>query len=98
MIVDILKKIGRWFLILTHEDRKIDCEGVKNALVISLASEEHLWRTVRSIKEKFKNAEFKVILPDSKIKLVSDVIVQKNAVTIKSDVKIFEYIKQLEKF
>lgn len=98
MIVHILKKIGRIFLMLTHEDRNINCGGIKSVLVISLASEGHLWRAIRSIKEKFKNANFKVILPDSKIRLVSDMIMQKDSIIVKSDVKIFEYIKQLGRF
>lgn len=77
MLRRILKKIGRLFIILAHEDARIESKKIKKALLINLPSEEHLHKALPVIKERFKETEFTVVLPESKLDIVSGVILNR---------------------
>lgn len=97
MLVEILKKIGRLFIILTHEDSCID-PAIKNILLISLPSENHLHKAIEAARFKFKKANFKIILPPSKIVLISSILPNKNIFPTRSEMSAIEYRRQINRF
>ena len=94
----ILKKAGKLFVILTNEDRDIEPSMVKDALLISLPSEEHLHKAIRVLTERFREARFKVILPHTKTVLLADIIQDKDIFRVSQDVNPAKYIEGLDRF
>ena len=83
MIKNILKRIGRLFITLDRQDVRTNWQDIKNILIISIPPEEHLWRALCIVTEKFKKADFKIILPDSKRTLVPDIVTRENVFGVK---------------
>ena len=97
MIKNILKRIGRLFITLDRQDVRTNWQDIKNILIISIPPEEHLWRALCIVTEKFKKADFKIILPDSKRTLVPDIVTRENVFGVASHAGIYEYSKEIEK-
>lgn len=97
MLSYILKKIGRLFLILTHEDSDFNPDSIKEILMVALPGEEHLYKAIGALYKRFKYARFNILLPDSKIALASRYPIFKKAVKIGSS-SIFPYLKGLKEF
>ena len=93
----ILKKLGRFFVILTHEDITLDSGSIKNVLIVTLPSEEHLNRAIDFLHKKFKDAEFNILFPASKAGLVSRCAIFRKAIRIDS-LSMLNYVRKLEVF
>jgi len=78
MLRYLLKKIGRLFVILTHEDARIDSKKIKKALIVNLPSEEHLGKAFTAISKRFEGAEFTAVIPGYKSGIASRIIPPEN--------------------
>lgn len=70
--MNLLKKLGRFFLVLTEEERYIDPEGIKAVLIVN-AGEGHYEEALKAACKRFQRAEIKTISNSKITALITDI-------------------------